>query len=203
MVHLSTSFCATCLLGTVSIPVWLASSHDYSSVGADFAPLERHLQAQQWEAAAEEAQDLVFQISRRNHYLTIGQDMLTAQSVQNFPCKDLKSLDALWRQYSQDRFGYRSQLRAIQRQSVVLNYDKLSQKPEVWSQFVEHVGWRAWMERTEESSAVKRATDVPEGSFPFPVRSTGDFGDAAVVRGEHPVFGMSFLERARQCGVEN
>jgi GUN4-like len=201
MVHLSTSFCAACLLGTISLPVWLASSYP-SAVGADFGPLEKLLKAEQWEAAAEATQDVVFQISQKNHHPTIGQDMLTAQSVENFPCKDIKSLDSLWRKYSHNRFGYRSQLLAANRQSIALNYEKLRESPQVWSQFTSQMGWQAWQARTEESSEVKQSTDVPEGNFPLPVRSTGDFGDAAVVRGEGVVFGMSFLARSKQCGVE-
>ncbi len=201
MVHLSTSFCAACLLGTISLPVWLASPKA-SAVGADFSPLEKLLKAEQWSAAAEETQDVVFQISRKNAHPTIGQDMLTAQSVENFPCKDIKSLDLLWRKYSQERFGYRSQLLAVKRQSVELKYEMLRESPELWSQLASGLGWQAWQERTEESPEVKRSVDVPEGNFPLPVRSTADFGDAAVVRGEKAVFGMSFLARSKQCGVE-
>jgi hypothetical protein len=198
MVHLSTSLCAACLLGTISLPVWLAPPHP-SAVGADFGPLEKLLKAQQWESAAEETQDVIFQISHKNAHPTIGQDMLTAQSVENFPCKDIKSLDLLWRKYSHNRFGYRSQLLAVRRQLFELNYEKLQESPKVWPQFTTQVGWQ---ERTETSPEIKLATDVPEGSFPLPVRSTADFGDGAVVRGEGAVFGMSFLARSQQCGVE-
>ncbi len=201
MVHLSTSVCAACLLGTISLPVWLASP-DPSAVGADFGPLEKLLKAQQWSAAAEETQDVVFQISQKNNHPTIGQDMLTAQSVDNFPCKDIKSLNSLWRKYSHNRFGYGSQLAVVKRQSIELRYETLRESPEVWSKFTSQVGWQAWQERTEESAEVKRSEDVPEGNFPLPVRSTADFGDAAVVRGEGAVFGMSFLARSKQCGVE-
>ncbi len=199
MVHLSTSLCAACLLGTISLPVWFVTPYP-SAVGADFAPLEKRLKAQQWEAAAEETQDVIFQISRKNAHKTIGQDMLTAQSVENFPCQDIKSLNSLWRKYSQERFGYRSQLLAVKRQSVALSYEKLRESPEVWPQFTAQLGWQD--ERTEDSPEVKRPTDVPEGNFPLPVRSTADFGDGAVVRGEGAVFGMSFLARSKQCGVE-
>lgn len=201
MVHLSTSFCAACLLGTISLPVWLSSPNP-SAVGADFGPLEKLLKAEQWAAAAEETQNVVFQISQKNSHPTIGQDMLTAQSVENFPCKDIKSLDSLWRKYSQDRFGYRSQLLAVKRQAIELKYETLRESPEVWAKFTSQVGWQAWQERTEDSPEVKRSTDAPEGSFPLPVRSTADFGDAAVVRGEKAVFGMGFLARSKQCGVE-
>jgi GUN4-like len=199
MVHLSTSLCAACLLGTISLPVWLASPYP-SAVGADFGPLEKLLKSQQWEAAAEETQDVVFQISQKNAYPTIGQDMLTAQSVENFPCQDIKSLNSLWRKYSQDRFGYRSQLLVVKRQSVELSYETLRSTPEVWSRFTSQLGWQ--VARTEESPDLRSLTDVPEGHFPLPVRSTADFGDGAVVRGEGVVFGMSFLARSRQCGVE-
>lgn len=201
MVHLSTSLCGACLLGTISLPVWLASPYS-SAVGADFGPLEKRLKNEQWEAAAEETQDLVFQISKKNAHPTIGQDMLTAQAVESFPCKDIKSLDALWRKYSQDRFGYRSQLLEVKRQAFDLNYERLRETPDVWEKFAKQVGWQAWQERTDDALAVKVKTDVPEGTFPLPVRSTADFGDRAVVRNAGVVFGMSFLARSQQCGVE-
>ncbi len=201
MVHLSTSFCAACLVGTISLPVWLTAPNP-SEVGADFGPLEKLLKAEKWAAAAEETQDMVFQISQKNSHPTIGQDMLTAQSVENFPCKDIKSLDSLWRKYSHNRFGYRSQLLAVKRQSIELKYETLRESPEVWAQLTNQVGWQAWQENREDSPEVKQPTDLPEGNFPLPVRSTADFGDAAVVRGEGAVFGMSFLARSKQCGVE-
>ena len=200
MVHISTSLCAACLLGTISLPVWLASPSP-SSVGADFGPLEKFLKAQEWDSAAAETQNVVFQVSLKNSEPTIGQDMLTSQSVQKFPCQDIKSIDSLWRKYSQDRFGYASQLMVVKRRGVELDYEKLSQSPEIWSQVTSQLGWSDWQARTEESPEIKQKMDVPEGNFPLAVRSTADFGDAAMVRGEVAVFGMSFLVRAKQCGV--
>ena len=200
MVHITTSLCAACVLGTISLPVWLASPSP-SAVGADFGPLEKLLKAQEWASAAAETQNVVFQVSLKNSEPTIGQDLLTSQAVQKFPCQDIKSIDSLWRKYSQDRFGYASQLMAVKRRGFELDYEKLSRSPEVWSQFADQLGWSDWQARRLESAEIKQKTDVPEGNFPLAVRSTADFGDAAVVRGELAVFGMSFLVRAKQCGV--
>jgi GUN4-like len=205
MVHLSSSFMVAALTGTVSIPLLLGFSPK-SAVGVDYADLTRLLQSQRWEAAAAETDRLVFEVAQKTRQGTIGSDLLTVQAVSQFPCQDLKTIDHLWRQESHDRFGFRTQLLAAQRQGLSVNYTQLQKSPEQWQKFHQSLGWEAWRDRWAnaevEPEPLKSQTDVPEGTFPLPVRSTGDFGDRASVGNQRAFFGAGFLERAKQCKVE-
>lgn len=205
MVHLNSSWLGTGLLGAVALPFWL-NAHPSSAVGVDYGNLRKLLQSQAWEAAADETTRLVFQVSDRNQRATIGQDLLTAEAIDRFPCQDLKTLDQLWRQASQDRFGLQTQLQLADRNQVSTDYTTLQQDPDRWVQFRKAVGWQAWRDRVEanrqrdeEPAKLSKSTDVVTGTFPLPVRSTSDFGDSALVGDRATFFGSSFLNRARKC----
>jgi GUN4-like len=205
MVHLSSSFMVAVLTGTVSIPLLMGATSQ-SAVGVDYRDLTRLLQSQRWEAAAAETDRLVFEVAGKSQQGTIGSDLLTPQAIAQFPCQDLKTIDHLWRQESHDRFGFRVQLLAAQRQGVSVNYTQLQKSPEQWQKFHQSLGWEAWRDRWSnaevEPEPLKSKTDVPEGTFPLPVRSTGDFGDRPAVSHQRAFFGAGFLERAKQCQVD-
>ncbi len=204
MVHLSSSLMAAALTGTVSIPL-LMGFRSQSAVGVDYQNLTRLLQSQQWDAAAAETDRLVFEVANKSQQATIGADLLTVQAVARFPCQDLKTIDQLWRQESHDRFGFRVQLQVAQRQGVSMTYDALQKSPQGWTELNQTLGWKAWHDRRSnpegEPDLLRSKTDVPEGSFPLPVRSTGDFGDRPSVNHHRTFFGAGFLDRAKQCQV--
>jgi GUN4-like len=205
MVHLSSSLMAAALTGTVSIPLLMGFSSK-SAVGVDYQDLTKLLQSQQWEAAAVETDRLVFEVADRSQQKTIGSDLLTVQAVQRFPCQDLKTIDSLWRQESHDRFGFRAQLQAARRQGVSVKYRELQKSPGSWQKFHQSLGWQAWRDRWSnpevEPEPLKSRMAVPEGTFPLPVRSTGDFGDRPAVHDQRAFFGAGFLDRAMQCKVD-
>lgn len=206
MVHFSSSLLAATIMGTVSLPLLTGLSSN-SAVGVDYRDLSALLRQQKWTAAAAETDRLIFQVADKSQQMTIGTDLLTAEAVKRFPCQDLKTIDHLWRQESHDRFGFRVQLQAVVRQGVSVNYRQLEKSPKGWTAFRQTVGWQAWADRTADSEVepepLKSKTDVPEGMFPLPVRSTGDFGDRPSVADQRAFFGAGFLERAKQCKVED
>jgi GUN4-like len=205
MVHLSSSLMAAALTGTVSIPL-LMGFRSQSAVGVDYRNLTRLLQSQRWDAAAAETDRLVFEVAKKSQQATIGADLLTVQAVARFPCQDLKTIDSLWRQESHDRFGFRVQLQVAQRQGVAMTYGELQKAPKGWTELSQTLGWDAWHDRTSkaevEPEPLRSKTDVPEGTFPLPVRSTGDFGDRPSVHDHRTFFGAGFLDRAKQCQVD-
>ncbi len=206
MVHFSSSFLTAAVMGTVSLPLWMGLGSN-SAVGVDYRDLSALLRKQQWTAAAAETDRLIFQVADKSQQMTIGTDLLTVEAVKRFPCQDLKTIDRLWRQESHDRFGFRVQLQAALRQGVSMSYRQLDRAPKGWPTFRRAVGWQAWTDRTAdldlEPEPLKSKTDVPEGMFPLPVRSTGDFGDRSSVGEQRAFFGAGFLERAKQCKVED
>lgn len=205
MVHLSSSLLAAVAMSAVSLPLWMGFSSG-SAVGVDYRGLARLLKSQQWKAAAAETDRLIFQVADKSGQVTIGADLLTAQAVRQFPCQDLTTIDHLWRQESYDRFGFRVQLQAAHRQGVSVTYSDLQTSPDQWSQLRQTLGWQAWHDRTAdpdvEPEPLHSKTDVPEGTFPLPVRSTADFGDRPAVRNQCAFFGAGFLERAKQCNLD-
>ena len=206
MVHFSSSLLAAAVMGTVSLPLLMGLSSD-SAVGVDYRDLSALLRAQKWEAAAAETDRLVFQVADKSQQVTVGTDLLTSEAVRRFPCQDLRTIDRLWRQESHDRFGFRVQLQSAVRQGVSVNYVQLEKSPKAWAEFRQTVGWQTWADRSAdpdvEPEPLKSKTDVPEGIFPLPVRSTGDFGDRPSLANQRAFFGAGFLERAKQCKVED
>ncbi|MGI0494276.1 GUN4 domain-containing protein [Alkalinema pantanalense CENA528] len=220
MVHLSSTIAGAMTLGAISLP-FVSNGSPHSAVGMDYRPIEKFLEAQQWEAAAAETQNLIFAASLRSEYRTVGDDLLTQDAVNYFPCQDLATINSLWNKYSQGRFSFSIQNRIRQQvtgplslgstttaQSVLVSPASPSaiQKIDMqsWQAFSQQVGWQSVQERTkglEPTKPIQRATDVPEGAFPLPVKSTGDFGDRAVTENANALFGSAFLNRVQQCGL--
>lgn len=237
MVHLSSMITGAMTLGAISLP-FVSNGSSHSAVGIDYHPIENFLAAQQWEAAAAETQNLIFAASLRSEHRTVGDDLLTQDAVEDFPCQDLATINSLWNKYSQGRFGFSAQNRIRQQvlgpsssksgplvprssgqlstaqlstvQSSSASTDSPSQlsirkiKPQAWQTFIQQVGWQGVQERNkglEPAKLIRRATDVPEGAFPLPIKSTGDFGDRAVTEDATALFGASFLNRVQQCGL--
>lgn len=64
---------------------------------------------------------------------------------------------------------------AIVLRGVELEYEKLSQSPEVWAPLTSQLGWSDGQARTEPSADIKQKTEVPEENFQLAVRSIADF----------------------------
>jgi eukaryotic-like serine/threonine-protein kinase len=62
---------------------------------------------------------------------------LDVNSIDNFPCVDLRTIDQLWVKYSNGRFGFSIQKRIYQSLGGTREYDW-----EIWEAFGDKVGWR-------------------------------------------------------------
>jgi hypothetical protein len=62
---------------------------------------------------------------------------LNSESIDKFPCEDLRTIDQLWVKYSNGRFGFSVQKRIYQSLGGTREYDE-----KVWTAFVDKVGWR-------------------------------------------------------------
>jgi len=70
---------------------------------------------------------------------------LNTESIEKFPCEDLRTIDQLWVKYSNGRFGFSVQKRIYQSLGGTSKYDE-----KVWETFGDRVGWRKktnWFER--------------------------------------------------------
>lgn len=193
-------------MGTLSVSA--VSGHFQSSaVGINYQSLDRLLAAQQWEAAAQETKRLIFEVSRRREQPTIGQDLITQQAIASFPCKDLQTLDQLWRKHSRDRFGFTVQTRIWQQISggASSQFRSLRTQKKHWVAFTQRLDWQTLQDRQRlpDPPSMLPIAALPDGAFPEPVRSTGDFGDRPATTEQINFFGGQFLDRVHQCHLSS
>jgi GUN4-like/CHAT domain len=96
-----------------------------SEKGVDYTKLRDLLAAGKWKEADEETLAVMFKAAGREQ-----EDWLSIESLENFPCTDLRTIDQLWVKYSNGRFGFSVQKRIWE--SVGRDYGN----------FGDRVGWR-------------------------------------------------------------
>ena len=62
---------------------------------------------------------------------------LDTESIDNFPCEDLRTIDQLWVKYSNGKFGFFVQKQIYQSLGGTRKYDR-----KIWEAFGDRVGWR-------------------------------------------------------------
>lgn len=126
-----------------------------SAVGIDYQPLEDLLQQGKWLEADQLTQKLMLKAVNKE---TFG--WLDRTSMQKFPCEDLQSLDRLWNQYSQGKFGFSVQKRIYLSLGGKRSYDK-----KVWEAVGDRLGWRKkgkWLFQEDLTYDLS----APEGHLP-------------------------------------
>ncbi|MCM2404926.1 GUN4 domain-containing protein [Anabaena sp. PCC 7938] len=103
-----------------------------STVGMNYTRLRDLLAAGKWKEADEETTRVMLAVAKREN-----QGWLDFNSIDNFPCEDLATIDKLWVNYSNGRFGFSVQKRIYQNLGGTRQYDD-----KIWDVFGETVGWR-------------------------------------------------------------
>ncbi|MFM5960683.1 MAG: GUN4 domain-containing protein, partial [Dolichospermum sp.] len=103
-----------------------------SSCGMDYSKLRDLLKAGKWKEADEETRVIMLCVGERER-----EGWLNAESIDNFPCADLRTIDKLWVKYSDGRFGFSVQKRIYQGLGGTREYNQ-----EIWLKFGDKVGWR-------------------------------------------------------------
>ncbi len=73
-----------------------------SAQGVDYTRLRDLLAAGEWKEADQETLKVMLKAARREN----KGGYLDRDSIKNFPCDDLRTIDQLWVKYSQGRFGF-------------------------------------------------------------------------------------------------
>ncbi len=190
MVHLKVGLFGSLFFACTAALTWPTIAHHWrsSEVGTSYSELQELLAQRKWEAADAETKYLVFQISQRNHQAGIGQEWLTQAGVEQFPCRDLRTIDRLWQQYSNGRYGVGVQLRLW---GSSLEAKALQAKPDRWQRFRQHLGWPPRQDP-------EFRPDI-EGRLPEPIQATPDFGNDAMHDTIDTFYGAAWLRRAQQC----
>jgi eukaryotic-like serine/threonine-protein kinase len=102
-----------------------------SAVGMDYSNLQNLLAAQKWQEADEETATVILRVAKREE-----KGWLDRESIEEFPCEDLQTIDQLWVKYSNGHFGFSVQNRIYQSLGETSEDDR-----EVWERFRHMVGW--------------------------------------------------------------
>ncbi|HIK29465.1 MAG: GUN4 domain-containing protein [Oscillatoriaceae bacterium SKW80] len=119
-----------------------------SAVGMDYSLLKELLAAGKWKEADLETTAVILKAAGRER-----EGWITQESLANFPCQDLRTIDNLWVKYSQGRFGF-----SIQK-SIYFEVKK------DFERFAERVGWRVlnnWLKYSELNFSL----NAPVGHLP-------------------------------------
>lgn len=96
-----------------------------SEVGADYTKLRDLLEARKYKEADEETRQKVLYVARKEK-----EGRLDSKAIENFPCQDLRTIDQLWVQNSNGRFGF-----SVQKEI----YNQLGKD---YGKFADQVEWR-------------------------------------------------------------
>ncbi|MDB9496343.1 GUN4 domain-containing protein [Spirulina major CS-329] len=96
-----------------------------SEVGADYSTLRKLLAAQRFKEADQETWRMMLWVAAREN-----EGWFRNEDIEQFPCRDLQTIDRLWVQHSNGRFGFSVQKRIYN--EVGKDFVKLADR----------VGWR-------------------------------------------------------------
>lgn len=106
------------------------------ATGIDYTSLRDLLKEQKWEEADRQTYQLIDRIIKtaknKNQRMFIE-----LKTIAEFSCNDIRTIDALWKKYSDNKFGFSSQQKVWQ--SVNQNGDFSTQ---TWRRFATEVGWK-------------------------------------------------------------
>jgi hypothetical protein len=142
-----------------------------SEAGVDYRPIEQTLIAEAWE----EADRLTLQkMCELAGPLAVQRKWLYFSEVDQFSVTDMRTIDTLWRVYSQDKFGF-----SVQREiwlSVGQTWERL------WPQ----IGWKSDNIWTRYPDAFTWDISAPKGHFPLTNQLRGVRVMASLMN--HPAF---------------
>ena len=72
-----------------------------SELGIDYSYLQDLLAAGNWKEADQETLNIMLKVAKREN-----EGYFDGESIDDFPCDDLRTIDQLWIKYSQGRFGF-------------------------------------------------------------------------------------------------
>lgn len=171
-----------------------------SAVGIDYSKLRNLLAAQKWQEADEETARVMLRVAQREE-----KGWLDQETIEEFPCEDLQTIDQLWVSYSNGHFGFSVQNRLYQ----ILGETNEDGK-EVWERFRDLVGWLKNDERFCYSH-LNFSEKAPKAHLPVVALFVGSMGvgigsgsfeqDCAIMAGLGGVVFDSLVSRLLNCNI--
>jgi uncharacterized caspase-like protein len=131
-----------------------------SARGLDYTNLRDLLAARRWKEADEETLRLILKAAGREE-----EGSLDTESIEKFPCEELRTIDQLWVKYSNGHFGFSVNKRIYQSLGGTSQYSDNA----IWVKFGDTVGWRKngkWLYYNDLTFSEK---NTPPGHLPVSV----------------------------------
>jgi len=142
--------------------------------------LTKFLKTGKWQKADEHTWEILLSISLREE-----EGWLSAADIDNFPCTDLRTIDQLWQQYSDGRFGL-----SVQHQI----WESVGGK---YTEFCDRVGWRV-KDNWKYYEELSFRESAPPGHLPITVwRRRACYGAGQLTAAENFV---AITQRLAACG---
>ncbi|BDI16183.1 hypothetical protein ANSO36C_19850 [Nostoc cf. commune SO-36] len=128
-----------------------------SDVGVNYQNLENLLKAGQWKTADQETTRVMLKVAKREQ-----EGWLNYESIEKFPCTDLRTIDQLWVKYSNGHFGF-----SVQKRIWLECGGKVDYKTECL--LGDRLGWRKngdWLDHDHKD--YNYSLDATQGHLPFP-----------------------------------
>ncbi|MEH2009429.1 GUN4 domain-containing protein [Nostoc sp.] len=119
----------------------------------NYTRLRDLLAAGKWKEADEETLAVMLKASSREK-----EGWFDYESINNFPCTDLRTIDELWVKYSDGRFGFSIQKKIYL--SVGGKADGRGEYDDFWDKFCDRVGWKVKGNWIRDSDVAFRDSDV-------------------------------------------
>jgi hypothetical protein len=121
-----------------------------------YTQLETLLKAQNFREADLETDSVMLAVANRQ-----SEGYLRVEDAENFPCKELRTIDNLWLKYSKGKFGISVQ------QEIYKNLGGTKQYNEkVWESFADRIGWRSEGSWLNYYNDLNFSLSAPTGQLP-------------------------------------
>ncbi|MEG3858668.1 serine/threonine-protein kinase [Microcoleus sp. herbarium12] len=134
-----------------------------SARGVDYTRLRDLLAAWKWKKADEETLKVMLKAARQEK-----EGWFTKESIENFPCDDLRTIDQLWVKYSQGRFGF-----SVQKKIWLEVGGKVDYESEC--KLGDRVGWRKGGQWLDYSNLTFKIA-AQAGHLPWALAHAGWYG---------------------------
>jgi hypothetical protein len=129
-----------------------------SAKGTNYSRLEGLLAVGKWQEADQETVKKMQAVISETNF-----NGLTVENITTFPCEDLFTIDQLWRQFSNEHFGF-----TVQKQIWENFIGSKAADYSSWCQFGNVVGWRVmWDMLGNAYRASPQSSIPPAGNFPI------------------------------------
>ena len=168
----------------------------------EYRALKNYLAVKNWESAdTQTMSSLLEEAIKIRSDRKPTQKWLDSADIRVLPCSELRNINQLWAEASNNRFGFVAQSKVWK--SVGGTTATEPDNPNVRKNFSIRVGWRGadrvplTLERLFQAIINKKVTEIPEGYLPSAI---GQYEDNAILVGDYNEF-AALTGKLKQCEI--